>query len=136
MPTKNLETPNQSEQIARVCHESIRAYCAALGDHTQVPWDEAPGMAEASGPRRRQLPSGSICGGPQASASVTHEKWLEQKQLEGWRYGPVKNPENKEHPALLPYAKLRFEERMKDYLFAAIVEAFCQAAEGEDEQAD
>ena len=30
------------ERVARICHEANRGYCEALGDTSQVPWDEAP----------------------------------------------------------------------------------------------
>jgi hypothetical protein len=28
--------------IAKVCHETNRAYCETLGDNSQPPWEEAP----------------------------------------------------------------------------------------------
>jgi len=30
------------DDIACVCHEANRAYCLALGDYSQAPWDFAP----------------------------------------------------------------------------------------------
>lgn len=36
------------ESIARVAHEVHRAYCEALGDHSQVPWEEAPEWQKSS----------------------------------------------------------------------------------------
>jgi len=27
------------ERIAKVCHEVNRAYCAGIGDNSQVPWE-------------------------------------------------------------------------------------------------
>ena len=37
--------------------------------------------------------------------------------------GPVKDPEKKEHPCFLPYDELPLSQRIKDYLFTAVVEA-------------
>jgi hypothetical protein len=31
-----------TEQIAKVCHEVNRAYCASLGDTSQAAWEDAP----------------------------------------------------------------------------------------------
>lgn len=39
----------------------------------------------------------------------------------GWKYGPVKDPERKEHPCFVPYDGLPPEQRAKDYLFRAVV---------------
>lgn len=36
------------EEIAKVCHEANRGYCKALGDDSQLPWDEAPQWAKTS----------------------------------------------------------------------------------------
>ena len=36
------------EEIAKVCHEVNRGYCKALGDDSQLPWDEAPQWAKTS----------------------------------------------------------------------------------------
>ena len=30
------------EEIARVCHNVNKAYCEAIGDDSQVTWEEAP----------------------------------------------------------------------------------------------
>jgi hypothetical protein len=36
------------EQIAKIAHEINLAYCAALGDTSQPPWEEAPEWQKAS----------------------------------------------------------------------------------------
>ncbi len=30
------------ESIAKICHEANRAYCATIGDASQLPWEESP----------------------------------------------------------------------------------------------
>jgi len=44
------------------------------------------------------------------------------KKEQGWKLGPVKDLEKKEHPCFCPYGDLPLEQRVKDFLFAAIVE--------------
>ena len=51
----------------------------------------------------------------------SHISWMEQKRLEGWKYGPVKDPEKKEHPCFIPYEELPVEQKVKDYLFREVV---------------
>jgi class 3 adenylate cyclase/tetratricopeptide (TPR) repeat protein len=44
----------------------------------------------------------------------THETWAQQRVSEGWRYGPHRNDETKEHPCLVPYDELPEIEREYD----------------------
>jgi hypothetical protein len=42
---------------------------------------------------------------------------------DGWKYGPVKDPEKKEHPCFVPYDRLPTEQKAKDYIFGAVVKS-------------
>ena len=35
--------------VAQIAHEANRAYCASLGDHSQLPWDDAAAWREHFG---------------------------------------------------------------------------------------
>lgn len=106
------------KNIARVCHEVNRAYCEALGDHSQLAWRDAPDWQRKSALAGVNLHlSGEH--GPEAS----HESWMKQKLDEGWKYGPVKDVEKKEHPCMVPFDQLPREQQVKDYLFRAVVHA-------------
>lgn len=108
------------EQIARVCHEANRAYCASIGDSSQPEWHDAPEWQKDSARVGVRLHLDN----PDAGAEASHESWLKQKQEEGWKYAPVKDPAKKEHPCCVPFDKLPPEQQMKDYLFRGIVHAF------------
>jgi len=45
------------------------------------------------------------------------------KLKDGWKHGPVKDPEKKEHPCLIPYDELPKEQQVKDHLFIGVVKA-------------
>ena len=105
------------EQVARVAHEINKAYCSAIGDDSQPSWDEAPEWQRSSAVNGVQFHMANPTAGPDAS----HNSWLKQKEEEGWKYGPVKNPETKEHPCYVPYEQLPVEQRAKDYLFRQVV---------------
>lgn len=62
-----------------------------------------------------------------ASPSASHDSWLKEKREQGWKYGPVKDADKKEHPCFVPYDELPVEQRTKDYIFSAIVKAFFAA---------
>ena len=46
-------------------------------------------------------------------AKNTHEIWAAGRLADGWRWGPVRDDEKKEHPCLVPYEDL--PEIEKDY---------------------
>ncbi|KAA0256122.1 MAG: Ryanodine receptor Ryr [Acidobacteria bacterium] len=47
-------------------------------------------------------------------ARNTHENWAAGRLADGWRWGPVRDDERREHPCLVPYDELPEEEREYD----------------------
>jgi len=54
------------------------------------------------------------------NAEALHQSWVEAYEDMGWKYGPVRNTETKEHPDMVPYAELGHLERDKDAVFVAL----------------
>lgn len=104
-------------QIARICHETNRAYCLALGDESQPAWDSAPTWQVESATAGVQ----ALQDDPSLTAEALHDRWSAHKRGDGWVYGPVKDAEAKTHPCLRPYAELPEDQRLKDALFMAVV---------------
>lgn len=108
------------EQIAELVHETNRVYCRLIGDNSQPAWINAPAWQRES----------AITGvtfrlnNREAPASVQHNAWLKDKLADGWKYGPVKDLEEKTHPCCVSYDELPWEQKVKDKLFVAIVNAF------------
>lgn len=111
------------EQVAIVCHEANRAYCATLGDISQLAWQDAPQWQRDSAISGVRFHFEKIDNGEKPSPSASHVEWLRVKSDEGWKYGPVKDADKKEHPCFLPYDQLPAEQQMKDFIFAGICEA-------------
>lgn len=107
------------EVIARVAHEVNRAYCASIGDNSQPSWEDAPEWQKNSAINGVQFHLAH----PGASPADSHNNWLAQKAAEGWTYGEMKDQEAKTHPCFRPYEELPQEQRSKDYLFIAVVNA-------------
>ena len=63
---------------------------------------------------------------PEAEASASHAKWMEQKLNDGWVYGPIKDSEKKEHPCIVHFENLPKAQQVKDFLFRGIVHAVAQ----------
>lgn len=107
------------EAIAKVCHEANRAYCQTIGDNSQPSWEAAPEWQRQSAIKG----VGFTRDNPSAPPSASHDSWLAEKQATGWKFGPVKDPEKKEHPCFVPYEQLPAEQRAKDALFQGVARA-------------
>lgn len=53
-----------------------------------------------------------------AIAENAHEIWAEQRQEQGWKYGPERNDAKKEHPDMVPYSMLEDSEKEYDLRMA------------------
>lgn len=110
---------NNFEQIAKVCHEVNREYCRSIGDNSQPAWEKAPDWQRKSALDGVKFSLDN----PKAGPDSQHISWLLAKRVDGWRYGPIKNPEKKEHPCIVPFNELPREQQLKDKLFKTIVDA-------------
>ena len=106
------------EEIARVCHQVNKAYCEAMGDHSQPDWNDAPKWQKDSAMMGVNLHSEKDVG-PEAS----HESWMKQKVEEGWVYGALKDPVAKTHFCIVPFHQLSKEQQAKDFIFREVVHA-------------
>lgn len=109
--------------IAMTAQAINAAYCRAMGDDSQVDWDDAP-----------EYQKNSVLAGvdmhlanPEATPENSHESWLAQKVAEGWTYGEEKDAEAKTHPCILPYDELPEFQKAKDHIFRATVHATARA---------
>lgn len=50
----------------------------------------------------------------EAIAENAHEVWADQRQEEGWTYGPQRDDEKKETPDMVPYSMLPYSEKEYD----------------------
>lgn len=105
------------DQVAELCHEQNRAYCALIGDDVARPWHEAAAKI------RQSAVDGVLHAirAPNHNPRESHENWLAFKEANGWRYGIMKNEATKEHPCFMPYDDLPEDQKAKDYLFLGVV---------------
>lgn len=105
------------DAIAAACHEVNRQYCLALGDASQPTWADAPEW------QRESIRKGVLLhiANPDASPGASHASWLQEKLDTGWEFGPVKNPDIKQHPCIVPFEQLSQAQQGKDYIFRAVV---------------
>jgi hypothetical protein len=111
--------PEYLKSIAEFAHEINRAYCEAIGDHTQPKWADLPAHLQAGIMMGVEANMDSIM-----SPEQSHSVWMEEKRRTGWKYAPVKNVEAREHPCMVPWDLLPQDQRVKDYLFVAVMRLF------------
>ncbi len=112
--------PKDVEAAAQICHEANRVICVCNGDLSQPPWADAPEWQKKSaidGVYFHLNHRG-------ANGRDSHDRWMEVKLMDGWRFGTKKDAEAKTHPCLLPYHALPDHERVKDDVFKAIVRGY------------
>ena len=107
-----MEREDQYKLLAQACHEVNRAYCAAIGDNTQKPWEDAADWQRTSAVNgvRGVIENGNDYGD-------SHKSWLKEKEETGWVYGEVKDEQKKTHHYMVPFEKLPSEQQYKDHLF-------------------
>lgn len=126
--TVQVEIPGKYIEIAaQAAHEVNRAYCAALGDYTADPW------AYAENSHKDSMIAGVRNSLENPNPRASHAGWLRHKVIDGWKHGPVKDPEKKEHPCMVPYEKLPHAQKAKDFLFLCTVHAVLAALCGKSD---
>jgi hypothetical protein len=106
------DTPEEVA-IAAACHEANRQYCRSMGDYSQQPWSEAPGLVRASVIEGvRNIRDGLI-----TKPEEAHARWMASYLDLGWVYGPEKSYVHKTHPNLRPFTDLSAAEQRKDTIF-------------------
>lgn len=105
------------DEIAKIVHGVNKAICECADDFSQVDWDKAEEWQQKS------AINGVLfrVNNPNATAEDQHQAWCSDKRRDGWIYGEVKDSALKTHPCLVQYDQLPFEQRVKDSVFAAIV---------------
>jgi hypothetical protein len=93
--------------------------CEAYGEPSQVSWEDAPDWQKQSAIEGVKF----FLTHPNAKPGDQHDQWMEYKLTEGWKYGPVKDSEKKEHPCIVPFNELSALDQYKDKLFIAICRA-------------
>lgn len=112
-------TEDQILKAAVAGHEANRILCLSLGDTSVPDWRSAPSSQQAS------IISGVkvISESPWTTPAQQHAGWLSFKEKDGWKYGPAKDTEKKEHPCFVPYEQLPENQKLKDHLFGLVVRA-------------
>lgn len=109
------------EAVARSVHEVNRAYCISIGDGSQVPYEQIPEW------QAKSIATNVLAVINGATPKKLHDVWVKEKIKDGWKHGPEKNPETKEHSCLVPFDQLTEVQKAKDVLFHATVKSVMKA---------
>ena len=105
------------EQIAKVAHAANIQIQKNNGEIPSPPWDDLPLS------QRQIILNGvaQVLANPRISARQLHENWKSKMLKAGWKYAPVRNDSKREHPNIVDWEKLPEGQRLKDMIFAGIV---------------
>lgn len=109
------------EQIAKTAHAVHRAYCIENNIPTQPEWHEVDNEHKDVVYNSIR----SILHGAVNTAEESHNKFLESKLSQGWRFGEEYSASEKLNPRLVPFKQLTLEQRTKEGIFFACVSSFC-----------
>lgn len=112
-----------NQDIAKGCYEANRLYCKSIGDNSQPEWDKAESWQKISVLNGVDF----VLANPDATASESHENWVKEKMLNGWKWGEKKNAATKEHPCLQAFGKLPEDQKIKDEIFMAVAKQLINA---------
>ena len=117
MPKKPKQKLN-IEKLAKAVYEACRI---------ESLWSERPIVPEPWDNRdegfRSQFTK-NLCSylqGPLPTPEEAHTNWMKAYLELGWTYGPVRDPNKKTHPDLVPYKDLPQAEKDKDAIFLSYV---------------
>lgn len=105
------------EQIAQVCHEANRVIQSLNGEVANARWEMCSADLQESAVKGVQA---ALDG---ATPIELHDSWVQTKLDQGWTYGLEKSELERTHPQMVAYEELPAEQRIKDHLFGAIVQA-------------
>jgi hypothetical protein len=111
---------NLNEQRSWFVYEAARLQASAVdAPVVPEPWHERD---EAF--RTQFLDVIAMMCGPdrKANPEELHDDWVRAYEVMGWRYGPVRDPEARTHPDMVPFDQLEPRERDKDAVFVALCE--------------
>ena len=108
------------EQIAKTAHAIHRAYCLEMEIPTQPKWEDVEnGHKDVVYNSIRHIMQGGI-----KSVEESHNKFIESKHAQGWRFGEVYSIEDKLNPRMVDFSRLTLEQRVKEKLFFECVNSF------------
>ena len=108
------------ERIAHVAHEANRALQVTSLEHVG---DVSPHFMEAPEWMVQSALEGVTSALEGKTPEQLHESWVDYKVKDGWAFGEAKDAVAKTHPCLVPYGSLSDEQKLKDKVFLAIVQA-------------
>ncbi|UMO77247.1 RyR domain containing protein [Stenotrophomonas maltophilia phage vB_SmaM_Ps15] len=110
-----LHTP--PAEIARIAHNTVKAYREAMGDFSVVDWNSADPHV-----REKLIDFVHIYSeNPTDTPETLHQIWMDLKIDNGWAHGDKLDWTKLEHPDLLPYELLSDLRRAADAITWAVI---------------
>lgn len=120
--TSPIVTPGlDHEAMAAILHEANRQLSMTYGETPDLPWSD-PALPEHCRESARNNITFSLDIGS-FDPKDAHQRWMDNKLADGWRYGGMKSYEKKTHPCLLPWDQLSPLQKRKDIMWQRLLQA-------------
>lgn len=126
MPKKSIgEWMNDplAEKIAQVAYAAIQEWCVVTKQEFNVPWAH---LSPDYQNHIKVVVARAFTAMEVPTAKELHARCLAEGINAGWTHGDHVDRKKKTHPDILPWEKLSFDQRMKDFLFSNILRAFIE----------
>ena len=118
--TEALARVSLNDRRAEFVYEGARiAALAAQAPIVPEPWSEREDDFKS---QCRDVIEKQCSPARSSSPEQLHDDWVVAYLKNGWKYGPVRDREKREHPDMVPYNELGQLERDKDDVFVALCE--------------
>lgn len=119
----------KTQQIAKIAYEALEAMTQVCEGHSFTSWEDAPGEDIMF-----MMNLVLFCiDNPDATASIVHEDWLENRKAEGWTYGAEINIEKQIHEWIVPFHELSTWKQTQDYLVVQLVRSLTEQVKSDGE---
>lgn len=117
--------------MARICHEAIRAMCLTSGETPDPAWDECIGANAYI--RDSAIANVEYSLENQSFDPIdAHRNWRYWRERDGWTLGPTKDRVLKRHPCLVSWADLSEVQRNKDRLWQGVLKTLAPMLQNDD----
>ena len=112
MTEQNLE--EAAKLAAKIAHQ--------LNDELREHFGQGPGLKQPDSSSGKFILAALKDGKYPLDPEASWKRWKAVRKEQGWTYDPTYDKEKKTHPNLVEnYHTLSFEERVKDYIYWAVI---------------
>jgi len=104
-------------EVARMVHQTDKAYCESIGDYSNKNWEQA----EPADKKRMEDIVQFYTDNPLAMDCSIHNVWIKAMVMDGWVKGDEFNPFTKTHPGIIKFEEIPFEQQVRATIIRRVI---------------